>query len=224
MRFKIVIFISIFFGLFLSTSMVFGGEVYSPVVEKIDLLVDGSITPITKNLTTTFDYITHITIELDYDDPVWIGTEFGESTALVNGTQILYKGTSLLGENIKKNDHFIGYFEDTDIFQDDKSPAWTHTYAKINCKSFFGQNLQISALTDLQFIVNDNITAVAIDIQEFEVYISGYTMSEVGDNRQAPPNIFSDIQDFAVEFMKEPLWWVTLLIPAAAIFVVLKYK
>jgi len=175
--------ILLFAVLFISVGSVQATDVKMPLNEKIDCLVDGSITPITKNLTVAFDYITHITVELDYDDPSWIGTEFAEGARLTNGTQVLYKGSSLFPDNIEKNDHFFAYFDRVEHFVDDREPKGTHVYAKIGCVEFFGYELKIDELTDFQVIINDELNASSYDIEEFEFYLIGYSLDSLSGTK-----------------------------------------
>ena len=52
------------------------------------------------------------------------------------------------------------------------------------------------------------------------LYISYYSFG--ADTPIRPPNIFIDIQNFAAGFFMEPLWWIVILLPAAAIYMILR--
>ena len=210
------------FLVFNSTNITTGAIVKTPVIEKIDLMVDGSITPITKNLTETFHFITHMTLEMEYNDPNWIGTEFGKGTALTNGTCFLYKGSPFFYKNITENKQLYSFFSSVDRFTDDQDPKNVHVTAYLKFDRTFFIQLPISSLTDLQIMIQDDLTSATYDLVEFELFIQGYTLETVIENTQKSPNLLMEIQDFAVGFMNEPLWWIVLIIPSAVVIMLIR--
>ncbi len=110
-----------------------------PVIESLDLLVDGSVSPVTITLTQDFDVIMRFIFELEYDDPSFIGEEFAEAGPLTNGTCICVNGDSLFDFNITQNDDFMRMSYDTTVFHDDKEPKVTHVFTRLSfCNRFFG--------------------------------------------------------------------------------------
>jgi len=191
-----------------------------PITEKANLYVDGSITPQVISLANDFDYVQRITFNLIWTETAIDFDHFGtHSAALTNGTLLQYNSSTLF-EPIVSLHCFAAIAYDMQINSDDKNPVENHLVTRLSFFKFTPEGLDVRDMA-LTFTVQDNITA---HCTAFFVCVQGYKVISTPDNYQAPPNIFSDIQDFAVEFMKEPLWWIALLIPAAAMVVILKYK
>ena len=150
-----------------------------PVVETIDLFIDGS-TPVRINLTKDFDYVMRLIFELEYDDPSFIGTEFAENGPLVNGICICVYNSPLLDFNITINDHFARVAYDTTVFHDDKDPKNTHIFSRFSFFKFsppFG--LSYTNNDSLFFIVQDDMTNATYDITHFEIQVEGFRLEEI---------------------------------------------
>lgn len=217
----LICFILAFF-VFNSVNITTAAMIYTPVSESLNLKLDGSITPVTINLTETFHYVTYIMLHMEYDDPNFIGGEFGEGTALINGTRVLYKGNSLVNGNLKDNDDFYDYFADVNRFTDDKDPKSTHIHAHLDFTGTFQHNLRIHSFTDFQIVIQDDLTSATYDLTSFDLFIHGFLSETAIENTQRPPNLLAQIQGFAVGFMSEPLFWVILLIPLAFIITLVR--
>ena len=157
--------------------------IYTPVSEVIDLKVDGSDASVTKSLTKTYDYITHITLRFSYNDTLFIGDEFGEGTALENGTCFLYQGADYFANPVKRNEQFYKFFEETTRFVDDKDPKHIHIIGHLEFEHIFGHPLRITALTDLQFKVQDDLTSSTYDIDAFKMVIQGNVISSLSGSK-----------------------------------------
>ena len=220
---KIIVLISLLLMVgFMGQSLVSASNasiIYDPVVETVNLLVDGSSSPQTISLTEDFDYVNHVVFVLiwqenstDYDQ---FGTHISE---LENGTLVYYSDSQLFNA-ITCTKSFESFSYDMDILTDDKNPIENHLIARLSFNNFVGQGLDVRTY-DLEFIVQDNNTAYA---STFEAQLQGEQMIEVHEKEAPRPILLNNINDFAVEFMKEPLWWIWLLIPIAAVVLLIKH-
>lgn len=193
--------------------------IHYPVIETVDLLVDGSITPQIINYTSNFDTINRICFVLIWEENSIDYDQFGTHTShLENGTLITYKSLQLFNP-IDCIRCFTTFTYDVQILKDDKNPIENHLTARISFNNFVEGGLDVRAY-DLQFVVQDNNTLYA---NTFIAQIQGEEMIEVVDKKAPRPNLLDNINHFAIEFMKEPLWWVWLLIPLAAVVSILKH-
>ena len=193
-----------------------------PVVEEIDLLVDGSITPITKGLSKTYSYISRIIIELDYDNDKFVGSEFAAGSALTNGTSILINGDPVFPNNITKNDQFFTLAFDVVQFTDEATPKETHIYTRLalsNVLPPFG--LFYTNSSSLSFIVQDDLTAIGLAISEFEVTVAGFLYETV-----VLAESFTD-DFFLIAFLNNlalylAQYWIVILGTSAVIIILIK--
>lgn len=193
--------------------------IHYPVVETVDLLVDGSQTAQTINLTEDFDYVNRICFVLIWGENSSDYNQFGNHTdELENGTLIYYDNSQFF-DAITCITSFTSFSYNLQILTDDKNPIENHLIAQISFDKFIDGGLDVRVY-DLQFIVQDNNTAYA---STFIAQIQGEEIIEVPEEKSPSPNFFDNINNFAVEFMKEPLWWVWLLIPIAAVILLLKH-
>ena len=171
------------------------GRTEIPVVEEIDLLVDGSITPqvFTPNETATYwmrcVWTLHfIDASVDFSD--W-GAGGG---ALANGTSMFYDDTNLLPGNITNNHDFVHSAYNLDWFQDDKSPNENHFVSRYSFFRYVPSGLFMPDHT-FRIIVADNITAADHAIDHFKVYLKGYTYYDPpGGSQDDTPDV--NIQGF----------------------------
>lgn len=193
--------------------------IHFPLVETLDLLVDGSETPQTIDYTNNFDTINRMCFVLIWEENSTDYDQFGNHTdELENGTLIYYNNLQIFN-TITCIKSFESFSYDLQILEDDKNPIENHLIAQVSFDNFVEGGLDVRAY-DLQFIVQDNNTAYA---STFVVQIQGEEIIEVVDEKAPRPSFFDGINDFAVEFMKEPLWWVWLLIPIAAVVLLIKH-
>lgn len=192
-----------------------------PVVEEIDLLVDGSITPITKSLTKTYNFISRVIIELDYDNANFVGSEFGAGAALTNGTSILINGDLVFPNNITTNDQFFTLAFDVVQFTDEATPKETHIYTRLALSTLlppFG--LVYAGASSLSFIVQDDLTDAGLAISKFQVVIAGSKFETV-----VLAESFTD-DLFIIEFLNNlalylvQYWFVIVAVSAIGIVVI----
>jgi len=218
-----IIFLSlflIFVSIICTTNSVAGpSTIHYPVVETVDLLVDGSITPQTISLTDDFHYVNRIGFVMIWEENSIDYDQFGNHTdELENGTLIYYNNSQIFNA-ITCIRCFTSFSYDIQILKDDKNPIENHLSARVSFNNFVEGGLDVRTY-DLQFIVQDNNTLYA---STFIVQIQGEKIIEVVDEKAPRPNLLDNINNFAIEFMKEPLWWVWLLIPLAAVVLIIRH-
>jgi len=187
--------------------------IYFPIVEPLDLYVDGSVSPQTLTASSEFDYITGLLFVLIWEENSVDYDHFGNYTSsLANGTLIKYNGSQIF-ESIVSIGSFTTLSYDMQILEDDKDPIENYLFAPMAFTDFMEDGLDVRSHT-LQFIVQDNNPAYC---NSFIVQVHGVRGVYSPDNIAPPPNLLADIQDFAVGFMSYPLWWLAILIPAITI-------
>lgn len=192
------------------------------VLEKVDLFLDGSITPILVNLTTDMTHAMRFVWNLIWNDNTIDFDVFGTlAIALTNGTQVIYNGSDQL-DPITAIKDFGSVSYDVRIDSDDKNPKDNHLYSRLSFWKFVDavDGLNIHDFT-LQFRVRDNITAAC---DNFFVLVEGYKLvSPAGDPQQAPLNPFEYFDRWARWALTEPLIWLTI-ITTIAVFVFMAKK
>lgn len=192
-----------------------------PLDDTVDLLINGSI-PIRINLTKDFDFVTRIIIELDYDDPNYLGSNFAAAGPLTNGFCFCLEGESYFDFNITANDDFTHMSYDTTVFKDDKNPKVTHVYSRLSFwKIAPPYGLAITSNDSLFFIVQDDMTAAALAIIDFEINVQGFKF--VTD---IPAESFTD-DLFIIEFLNNLAlylvqYWFIIVAVSAIVIVVIK--
>ena len=191
-----------------------------PLNETVDLLINGSI-PVRVNLTKDFDFVTRLIIELDYDDPNYLGINFAAAGPLTNGVCFCVEGESLFDFNITVNDDFTHMSYDTTVFKDDKNPKVTHVYSRFSFwKIAPPYGLAITSNDSLFFIVQDDMTAGGLAILDFEINVQGFKF--VTD---IPAESFTD-DLFLVEFLNNlalylvQYWYIVVAVSAIGIVVI----
>lgn len=195
------------------------------LMEAVDLLVDGSINPVRKNLTRDYDFITKIHFELDYTQNVWIPSDFAASDPLENGTATLTEDGTLFGSgNFTKNDRVYFVSDFTTFVVDDKAPKITHIYGVINLFEIIPiYGLAYTSRNSLYFIVQDNLTAPAYAIIEFQVLIQGFKWDETKAAIQSFPDPFETFNIWALWILSNwGLWLLTIIALAVLIFIIRK--
>ena len=192
-----------------------------PVIETIDLFVDGS-TPIRFNLSKDFDFVVTIVFHLDYDDPNFIPSEFAEGPALTNGVFFGIENGPLVDFNITTNEGLTNIGVDTTIFQDDKVPKATHIFTRFNFQRIlppFG--LAYTSNDSFYIIIQDNLTAAALDIERFVVHVAGFRFDEI-----ILAESFTD-EFFYIDFLNNlalylAQYWIVILGVSAIIIILIK--
>ena len=191
-----------------------------PITEKIDLLVDGSINPVRKNITNGFDFITELHFELDYEQASWIPSDFGSGDPLENGTVIFVNDEPFFETNITKNDFFFFICDEVYFIQDDKEPKVTHIYGIINFfEMAYPNGLAYIDNSNLYFVIQDDLTHVDYSLVEFEVLVKGFYWDETKNVQQELTNPFTSLNIWFVWFLSMwPLWLVTIIVIAVFIY------
>ncbi len=192
-----------------------------PVTEKIDLLTDGSINPVRKNITIGFDFITELHFELDYEQINWIPSDFGSGDPLENGTVIFVNDEPFFETNITTNDFFFFICDEVGFIQDDKEPKVTHIYGVINFfQMAFPNGLAYVDNSNLYFVIQDDLTHVDYSLVVFEVLIKGFQWDETKTIQGDLTNPFDTMNIWFVWVLSMwPLWLVTIIILAVFIFI-----
>ena len=216
--------ICLFMMLFLApmTMSIKGDTLYTLALQRLDLYQDASHTPIIVNITTKFDYITSIYINLEWTDATLDWDKFGAG----NGTSYLANGTApvrdgVLSPNLITTTAILLQGSIDYLFvSDEKNPESHILSVEVDYTKALSKGLDMRGNHTYGWIIQDDITSYC---DNFNVLVIGYTESNVIENRQTPPNILTDMQDFVMEFLSAPLWWVYLLIPLSGIFLIVKY-
>lgn len=148
-----------------------------PVVEEIDLLVDGSITPqhFTPNDSVTVWMRGMWVVEFIDNSLNFSG--WGAGNTLVNGTALRYDSINLITENITML-HQLGHESyDFDVKSDDKNPKGNHITSRYSFWKYVPDGLFMNGHT-LTLIVSDNQTAATYALDTFEIHLEGYLIVE----------------------------------------------
>lgn len=196
----------------------------APQAEIIDLILDGSINPVRKNLTKDYDFITKLHFELDYEQTDWIPSDFAASDALENGTATISENGALFDGNFTQNDKVYFAADIAIVVQDDKTPKVTHIYGLINLFEIMPiYGLAYTTIDSLYFIVQDNLTAPAYAIVEFQVLVIGFKWDDTKEASSSPPNPFETLNTWALWFMANwGLWLLVIVALAVFIFIIRK--
>lgn len=191
------------------------------VFEKVDLYLDGSITPVIVNLTEPFDHVMRFVWNLIWRDNVVDFDVFGTlAVPLTNGTEVSYNGTTLQAQ-IKSIKDFGTLSYDVRIDQDDKNPKDNHLYSRLSFWKFvsYQEGLDVHDYT-LQFQINDNITDACSD---FFVMVEGYRLvyPEVAAI-QFPLNPFDYFNRWGLWALTQPLIWLMIGISFAVIIFIFR--
>lgn len=177
--------------------------VLQPVIEELDLFVDGSINPVHINQTGDYTFITRILFSLHWRSNAINHDDFGLIVAgLVNGTSISYDKQLLTGPMTNIHD-FAHVAFDSAIVTDDKNPKDNHLTSRLSFFKFIPEGLRMGNNRNLTFTVEDDMTAAG-DL--FVVIIEGYKTADTGNPPVnavwSPVNILN--------------FWVTSAMPVAA--------
>lgn len=187
------------------------------VLEKVDLFLDGSITPILINLTEPFDHVMRFVWNLLWPDNNIEFDVFGIlANPLVNGTQVLYNNTVQL-DSITSIGDFGTASYDVRIDSDSRNPKENHLYSRLSFTRFIDTDTGLNVHSfDLQFRVRDNITAACDD---FFVLIEGYKIIKPFEiDQEFALNPFEYFDQWARWALTEPLIWL-VIITGIAVFV-----
>ncbi len=192
-----------------------------PVIETIDLLVNGTI-PIRFNLSKDFDFVVVVIFHLDYDDPNYIPSEFAEGPALTNGIFICVENTGLLDFNITDNEGLTNLGFETTIFQDDKVPKATHVFTRFTFQRIlppFG--LSYTSNDSFFITIQDDLTAAALDIDGIEVHIAGFKFETIilAESFNADFFLIDFLNNMALAFTQ---YWFVILAVCGVIIAVIK--
>lgn len=158
---------------FFSVGFVFGDTWQEPVVEVLDLDIDGS-PAVFVNATKDFDYIMRVIFLLEFTDNQYNVDNFaGESSPLTNGINILFNEKSLLdNNNLTSLGSFMLPAYDVTILSDETGS--THILSsRLTFAKYAPSGLRMSALRPLAFHVQDDMTVLS-SIVQFTVTLEGY--------------------------------------------------
>ena len=163
---KKIYLVLIIFALQLSLIPVVGQDVLEetgyrkPVVESLDLMVDGSITPVLVNITKDYDYISRVIWMLHFIDNEIDYNTFGLLGALTNGSELIYDGSSL-NMPIKTLNDLSHMSYDLRIDSDDKNPKDNHVVGRLSFFKFVPPyGLKMKEGHTFQAKINDDLSAV----------------------------------------------------------------
>jgi len=193
-----------------------------PLVETLDLRLDGSITSILVPLTRDFDYVLRIIFHLEFNDPNYVGSLWGEGAALANGTSIVVENVLLIDFNITQNKHLSHLAFDSIVIHDDADPKYTRIYTKMSFGEFCPNGIRIATNESLYFIVQDDMTAAAHDVTEFTVIIEGFQIERQVAPKQYPVNPFEYFNNWAIWALTQPLVWLMILLSCAIIIYIFR--
>lgn len=177
---------------------------HQPLIEELDLLLDGSIDPVHVNQTEDFSYITRIIFNLHWRTNAINWDDFGLiEGGLANGTSISYDRV-VLNDPITILHEFAHFSYDIDVKTDGKNPVDNHLSSRLSFFKFVPAGLLIAGARNITFTVADDLTGAG-DL--FNVILEGYKAGETGPGTPvtatwSPVNILN--------------FWVTNIIPVAA--------
>ncbi len=150
-------------------------------LSSVDLFVDGSITPQLFNITgfPKGAWITVLVINIHFRDNALNFSGWGAGNTLTNGTAFLVNGVSTLEHNLTTNHGFGHISGDLTIYVDDRNPKENHFVSRLLLAEIIPPwGFQWFDNSSLQFLVQDNQTAVANAIENFCIEIEGFSLQE----------------------------------------------
>lgn len=148
-----------------------------PIVEELDLKVNGSASPILLNLTSEFDWIRMLSVTFVWRDNAIDFDKYGAIAALTNGTEFLYDNKTFIG-TFKCLECYLSMCVDSIIVSDDKNPIDNHFIGFI----YFHDHLTLNGLKmreghTFNIRINDDLTSVGT---EHTVRVFGYRLIDRG--------------------------------------------
>ena len=145
-----------------------------PVMETIDLLVDGVPTVVIP-ATGDYTYIARIIMTLRFDTSTLTWIEFGDETALTNGFFMRYNGINLgLTASVKNNGDFFRYGYDVNLEADAVAVPNQVLSARWSFNKWTPHGLGMWDVTDsFAFVIQDDMTALTT-IDELTATIQGW--------------------------------------------------
>lgn len=189
-----------------------------PVVEELDLLVDGSITPqhFTPNESVTM-WMRGVWV-VEFIDNALNFSGWGAGNSLTNGTAMRYDTTNLIIENITHL-HQLGHESyDFSIISDDKNPKGNHITSRYSFFRFVPGGLFMNGHT-LTLIVSDNQTAAEYAIDTFEIHLEGYLLVDDQPRQDdKDPDIFRQAFSEKALVFPSPLYAFGVILLFLAVF------
>lgn len=193
-----------------------------------DLFVDGSVTPQTVNLTgfPAGSWITLIILNIHFEDNALDFDGWGAGPALTNGTAVLIDGENLLDANLTDNHGFGHLSGDLTIFTDDKNPKDNHFVSRFALWEVIPPwGLQWNNNASLQFIVQDNQTAVANAVDLFEVNVEGFSLQQFASGEEDEPDVaLNEFLENQLRVIVTIAPWLLLIAFAVGIILYAKHK
>lgn len=157
----------------------------SPVIETLDLMVDGAITTQFINQTpNTFSFIQRIIYGIHWENNAIDLDDFGNlEGGLVNGTKIFFDNLLLVTFFDIHDFAHVAY--DLTIMTDDKNPVDNHLAVRLSFDKFIPGGLDVRANQNLTFSVQESINDTVVD--DFEVTLEGYSAPVPTSNEPIVP-------------------------------------
>lgn len=188
-----------------------------PVIEEMDLLIDGSATPQVFTPNASFLYLYRVVWVLSFVDNAVDFDGWGIGAALTNGTAMLYDSVSLIPDNITAVHEFAHVAYDLNWFQDERVPTGNYFTSRFTFSNFVPHGLLIPGHL-FEVVVQDDQTDVAYAIDIFEVYLEGYQLefdapALGGPNEDFP---FRQIVNARVPFFNAPIYVMVIVLTGVA--------
>lgn len=190
-------------------------------LSKADLLVDGSITPQTINVTgfPVGSWITLLVLNIHFEDNALDFDQWGSGAALTNGTAFLIDSRSMLGENLTTNHGFGHVSGDLTIFTDEKNPKDRHFVSKFALAEVVPPwGILWTTNESMQFLVQDNQTAAANGIDAFEITVEGFSIPDEVPAEDRGKDIFRQAFSEKALVFPSPLYALGLILLVLAAF------
>ena len=169
--------------------------IYTPIVETLDLKVDGSST-VFVNISYAFSYVARIIWQFEFFDLLINWEGFDSGSALSNGINVFYNDISVIGQVIKTNAGFSRSSYDVSLQRDDRNPNANILSSRYSFDKFIPGGLQITDTKTLSFQIMDDLLTRSAIIQ-FQVTAEGYQVhSQINTNTEKindPLNFFETL-------------------------------
>lgn len=146
-----------------------------PVMETLDLLVDGGTTDVVVPAAGDYTFIARVIITLRFDTSTLTWTEFGDETALTDGFYMTYNGVNLgLTASVKNNGDLFRFGYDVNIAEDQVAVANRVVSARWSFNKWMPHGLGMFYGDDaFAFVVQDDMTALTT-VDELSATIQGW--------------------------------------------------
>ena len=147
-----------------------------PVIERLDLTVNGSGTPIFVEATQDkFTFIVRIIWKLQFTTNSMEWTKFDDSTALANGIQVIYHSEDLLPIPVKNNADFHDYGYDVSLQADGATTKGNVLSSRWTFSKWVPNGLGMWNAENFGILVSDDLRIVTrTAMTEFVAVVEGW--------------------------------------------------